>query len=214
MKRILFFLVLYPCFLMAAHKVPMGTSGNQYIFTVKNDQGKRLEKVCVFVRISPSWISFTPSMVTIDSIPPGQTADASFFFDVFCGETGRTGIVEVEVFDENGKPLAERTLYFQADLDMEDSGLFDPFPNPGNPGTNIQFGLKQPARVILDVYNVLGRKVRTLLDDMRPAGLWQAGWDGRNMNGVPVSSGVYVLRIRADMEGTVRTWSKKVMIKK
>ena len=130
------------------------------------------------------------------------------------GEAGRTGKVELNVFTENGRSLAHREMMFEADLDLDETALFAPYPNPGNPGTTIQFGLKEPASVTLVVYNVLGRKVRTLLDDTRPAGLWQAGWDGRDDRESAVSSGVYVIRMRVTSAGSERRMARKVLIRK
>ncbi|MCK6621491.1 MAG: T9SS type A sorting domain-containing protein [Calditrichaceae bacterium] len=71
------------------------------------------------------------------------------------------------------------------------------YPNPFNPTTTITLSLPQDSRVSLQVYDVTGRKVRTLADQPLPAGGHKIAWDGRNEGGEPVSSGVYIYRVVA-----------------
>ena len=68
-------------------------------------------------------------------------------------------------------------------------------PNPFNPATSIPFSLAEGGTVRLIVHDVLGRKVRTLVDGPRVAGKHTVAWDGRNDSGIPVSSGVYLYRL-------------------
>lgn len=70
-------------------------------------------------------------------------------------------------------------------------------PNPFNPSTTISFILPQPGAVNLSVYSITGQKVRTLVSGKLPAGAHSASWDGRDDSGRPVSSGVYLLRLKA-----------------
>ena len=67
------------------------------------------------------------------------------------------------------------------------------FPNPFNNETVILFELPQASRVRLEIYNILGQRVRTLLDNVSlERGYHRIHWDGRNLNGTMVSSGVYI----------------------
>lgn len=84
------------------------------------------------------------------------------------------------------------------------------YPNPFNPTTTISFSLPAAGNVSLEVFNVLGQKVRTLVDGDMTAGLHSVEWDGRNEGGVGVSSGVYFYRIATD--NNVET--KKMMMLK
>jgi|GEM_PF-1525681 len=72
------------------------------------------------------------------------------------------------------------------------------YPNPFNPSTAIAYQVGRKTRVHLDVFDVLGRKVRTLADGEQVTGRYVARWDGRNDQGIPVTAGVYVCRIRAE----------------
>ena len=76
--------------------------------------------------------------------------------------------------------------------------LLDNFPNPFNPETHIHFELGGEEIVKLMIYDALGRQVRTLINGQsyRP-GFHAVNWDGRDDNGLSVSSGVYIYRIKA-----------------
>jgi hypothetical protein len=67
------------------------------------------------------------------------------------------------------------------------------YPNPFNPHTTIPFTLAQPARVTMDVVDVLGRVVATLIEGEMPTGMHMVSWEAR---GIP--SGVYFYRLRTE----------------
>jgi len=69
------------------------------------------------------------------------------------------------------------------------------FPNPFNPSTSIQFTIPQNELVRLVVYNMLGQKVRTIVDQEMEAGTFVANWDGRNDAGHQLASGAYFYRL-------------------
>lgn len=71
------------------------------------------------------------------------------------------------------------------------------YPNPFNPSTLIRYELPQAAQVQLAIYNLLGERVRTLVDAKASAGVQQVTWDGRDEHGERVSSGVYLYRLAA-----------------
>ncbi len=88
--------------------------------------------------------------------------------------------------------------------------LLQNYPNPFNPSTNIRYDLPQAVRVKLVIYNLLGEKVRTLVDASESAGAKQITWNGLNDRGARVASGVYVYRIEA---GTFVATRKLLMMK-
>jgi uncharacterized repeat protein (TIGR02543 family) len=71
------------------------------------------------------------------------------------------------------------------------------YPNPFNAQTRIQYALPEAAQVSLVIYNIHGRKVRTLVDALQPAGRQQALWAGTDDLGQTVGSGVYLIRLEA-----------------
>ena len=72
------------------------------------------------------------------------------------------------------------------------------FPNPFNPTTTISFGIPVQSRVELTVYNIRGRKVKTLVDDIMSAGFHEVVWDGTNQQDKKVSSGVYFYKLKSE----------------
>ncbi len=77
------------------------------------------------------------------------------------------------------------------------TSLADNFPNPFNPVTRLKFALKEKGPVSLRVYDVSGRLVRVLVDEVREAGSYEAVWDGTNDKGRGIASGIYFCRMEA-----------------
>lgn len=69
------------------------------------------------------------------------------------------------------------------------------YPNPFNPETTIRFALPEKSQVKLEIYNVLGQKVITLINEEKTAGSYYIKWDGKDMKGRDVSSGIYLYRM-------------------
>jgi flagellar hook assembly protein FlgD len=77
-------------------------------------------------------------------------------------------------------------------------------PNPFNPSTTIAFSLPESAPVTLAIYDVNGRMVRTLVSGERAAGMHEVVWNGMDDNGRAVASGVYVYRLAAGNDVSIR----------
>jgi len=71
------------------------------------------------------------------------------------------------------------------------------YPNPFNPSTTIRYALPFNSQVSLEIFNVLGQRVRVLVSDNQIAGYFETRWDGRNDFGSAAASGVYVYRMVA-----------------
>jgi hypothetical protein len=84
------------------------------------------------------------------------------------------------------------------------------YPNPFNPTTTISFGLPQDSDVKVEVFNLLGQKVRTLVDGNEKAGYKTLVWNGKDDSGKGVTSGVYFYKIDA---GSFSQSKKMIMIK-
>src|SRR5262249_44574453 len=75
--------------------------------------------------------------------------------------------------------------------------LFQNRPNPFNPSTTIRYDLPSPSRVRIAIYGVDGRRVRTLIDRVMPAGRHAVTWDGTDESGREVGTSVYFYRMDA-----------------
>jgi len=105
----------------------------------------------------------------------------------FDGSFDYSDIVDVEV-----KPVAEYVLNQN-------------YPNPFNPSTIISFSVAQKTNVILTVYNLLGEKVATLVNEVKDAGNYQVNFDGANL-----TSGIYIYKLEA---GSFLSTKKMMLIK-
>ncbi|MCK4546824.1 MAG: T9SS type A sorting domain-containing protein, partial [Candidatus Eisenbacteria sp.] len=88
--------------------------------------------------------------------------------------------------------------------------LVGAWPNPFNPTTAVQYELRHTEHVTLQVYDAQGRLVRTLVNETINAGSYSAVWNGRDSNGVEVSSGTYFVRMSA---GQYESTGKVIMLK-
>lgn len=108
-----------------------------------------------------------------------------------------------EVVDDKGRVMRARYgptgISDQPAQDLPKSfALLPNYPNPFNPETYIEYTLPADCQVTLAVYNILGQKVRTLINEHQPAGLKSVRWDGKDDSGNQVSAGVYFYSIKAD----------------
>ncbi|NIO29190.1 MAG: T9SS type A sorting domain-containing protein, partial [Candidatus Latescibacteria bacterium] len=83
-------------------------------------------------------------------------------------------------------------------------------PNPFNPATTLSFSLPGKSHVSLSIFDVEGRLVRTLVNEVLTGGFKAYEWNGNDNNGISVSSGVYFYRLRA---GDKTLTKKMVLIK-
>lgn len=90
------------------------------------------------------------------------------------------------------------------------TGLLPNYPNPFNPSTTIVFALDRPADVRLAVHDLRGRLVAMLIQDWQTSGRHQVIWNGGDLQGSPVASGVYLIRLQA---GSVQD-SRRILLLK
>ncbi len=72
------------------------------------------------------------------------------------------------------------------------------YPNPFNSETVISYHVPTQTEVRLEVYNILGQKIRTLVNETQPAGIYHINWDGKDQNGIDVTSGFYFTALPAN----------------
>ena len=80
----------------------------------------------------------------------------------------------------------------------QEYGLSQNYPNPFNPETVITYQLPEDGYVTLNVYNVLGQEITTLVDESKEAGYYSIRWKGQDSRGLDVASGVYYYRIEVE----------------
>ncbi|MGB2696787.1 MAG: FlgD immunoglobulin-like domain containing protein [Candidatus Zixiibacteriota bacterium] len=108
-------------------------------------------------------------------------------------------------FDFNTTPVAKPIKELPTEFSLSQN-----HPNPFNPHTIVEYALPQDAEVSLVIYNVLGQKVKILVNGHQTAGFQSVEWDGTNENGSVTSSGIYFYKLVA---GEYTQTKKMVMLK-
>ena len=88
--------------------------------------------------------------------------------------------------------------------------LYNNYPNPFNPTTQIRYDLPEDARVSITIYDLMGRSIKSLVQSNQTAGYRSVRWDGTSDMGEPVSAGLYFYTIHA---GEFRQTKKMVLLK-
>jgi hypothetical protein len=88
--------------------------------------------------------------------------------------------------------------------------LHQNYPNPFNPTTKIRYDLPEDAMVSITIYDIMGRRVKSLVSTTQSAGYRSIQWNATNNLGEPVSAGMYIYMIQA---GEFRKTKKMVLLK-
>ncbi len=102
------------------------------------------------------------------------------------------------------------TLSTEEELIPDEFALHQNYPNPFNPTTNISYDLPKNEHVSIVIYDVMGRNIRSLINEKKSAGYYRVYWDAKNDIGEPVSAGMYIYTIEA---GEFRSVKKMVLLK-
>lgn len=161
------------------------------------------------IRITPGWIE-------TDSwkgwLQPGESTILSLTFDPLCYPQG---IYEADFlihgWDRNhylGSKVIPLAFCIDTITSVEwvdtaasrKAFLLQNYPNPFNPVTRIRYAIgnsRTPVYTRLEIYNIMGQKVKTLVDGLKAEGSYLVVWDGKDDRGEEVASGIYLYRLRA-----------------
>ena len=194
MIRLIISFVISGTTLLAAqtvHTVPFGSSKNAIDLFVKNtDQSATI----VEVTESPNWLQFSQKKIVLD-----EASIAHFTFSVDkSAVVNQTQKVVLGITNAEGKRWTkEISIQVAAPTTFE---VFQNYPNPFNPATSIHFQIPQAGKVVLKVFDILGKEIATLKNQEMEAGGHVAEWNAQS-----VSSGMYFYRLE---------YGGKVVVKK
>jgi len=124
----------------------------------------------------------------------GAVDSSSWFPTREVGELWQNFVSEGSIIDTSS---CDSTTV-ETDIEIPDKFLLHPpYPNPFNPITTIRYDLPEQATVNIIIYDMLGRRVKTVVKTNQEAGFKSVIWDGTNNQGNPVSAGVYFYQIQA-----------------
>ncbi|MCB5259631.1 MAG: T9SS type A sorting domain-containing protein [Candidatus Cloacimonadaceae bacterium] len=131
---------------------------------------------------------------------PSEELKEMEFRMYFPGKTASTNVLNYSVLNPQAGTFASRKVKLGATeippLPLS-TRLYQNYPNPFNPETLIQYDLKDDGQVVIDIYNLKGQKVRSVVNNVKNAGSYTEIWDGTNNNSKQASSGVYFYRMHA-----------------
>jgi hypothetical protein len=108
------------------------------------------------------------------------------------------------------KKLGKEPASFTSTETPESCALLSNYPNPFNPETTITYQLPEQSHVILEIYNISGEKVDTLVNRVNYPGHHAVTWNGRDNSGQPVTGGIYLCRMQA---GTFHQMIRMILLK-
>ena len=148
-------------------------------------------------------------LLSLGLYPEGYTASGyipdqnpfTFLASITLDENLYTDTLTATVTGDTAYTIDLDEVVSNIDLDQlgipKDFALGQNYPNPFNPTTTIRYQLPQARHVSINVYNLLGQMVTTLVDESQKAGYKAVVWDGTNNSGHRVSSGLYIYRMKA-----------------
>ncbi|MBN2028606.1 S8 family serine peptidase [bacterium] len=189
------------------YRLQPGNRGNGYV-EVSTDNGQNWNQVgSTIVGIATGWKQIQVSLTDYAGLDEvllrfrlwsDSTASSNYdgwlIDDIQIVEVVQTGIPEI---------AAEDAVPDQFYLSQN-------FPNPFNPETNIRYQLKVRGPVAITIHNALGQRVKTVVNEVQPAGRYTVIWNGESDSGAMVGSGIYFLRM--ETPGFVQT-RKMVFLK-
>ena len=143
--------------------------------------------------------SYLWQKVNNGEMPPGNNPDLN---------TNEINLI-AQWIDEGALENPALEIYNNAQIPKEYI-LNQNYPNPFNPVTTLRYDLPEQSDVTITIYNMLGRKVKTLVNPTQDAGFKSVIWDATNYQGNPVSAGVYLYKIQA---GEYISTKKMVLLK-
>ena len=168
-------------------------------YSTKATSSASVNKIITFDATELSYFEVGKNTFAVEVHAPAGSYVGSFDGRVFNAK----GIIadlgsQWSYYDEGNRP-ANVTLGDIVGITFNDPNipvnhvLYQNYPNPFNPSTRIRYEIARGTDVTLDVFDILGRKVLTLVDEFKNAGRYEIIFDGKNL-----ASGVYTLRLSAD----------------
>ncbi|MBI4548942.1 MAG: T9SS type A sorting domain-containing protein [Ignavibacteriae bacterium] len=188
------------------YNIPFASSNNVIELTVVNGSSVSPSGIKITASDLPSWLHLSPGEQELPPFMKSKEAVVMFRFSV-----DKTAPV-----DENdtlrfliSAPTGDiwtKEIYITVDQ-PEKFELFQNYPNPFNPTTVISYQLPVSSWVMINVYNVLGQQVATLVDDHREPGYHEETW-----NAVDMASGIYFYQLSVISTGESRIFERRAMV--
>ncbi len=186
------------------YHIPFASLENRIELEIANSSSTTATNVDILAQNIPARLHIAPAEQKISALKPQSQKTAAFNFSVDKGApVNKEQYLTFVVSGENGEQWTKK---IKVSIDAPDHfELYQNYPNPFNPVTKLTYLLPKDVRVVLKIYDILGREVETLVDGPQEAGYREVDF---NASGLP--SGVYFYRLNAGNFASV----KKMMVMK
>ena len=134
-------------------------------------------------------LSNTTELTYEDILP--EAGDFEYYIIAMYDQENESGASNTEIISWDGTSVDDPLIPIV-------NALYQNSPNPFNPQTSISFDLKDDAKVVLEIYNMKGQKVRQLVNSSISAGQHSVVWNGKDDNNKTVSSGIYFYKFKTE----------------
>ncbi len=189
------------------YNVPVGSQGNKVVLKIINSTCEDIDNLVVSPNFDNDCIEVLDNF-NIKSFEKNTVLPVEFTFNV--AENALVDSVydiHFDILSDNGIK-SEKIIQIKI-IAPEKFELFDNYPNPFNPATNIKYMLPEESKVNLSIYNLRGQLVETLVQKKQVAGIYTTNWSATNF-----ASGVYFYRIRVESSNGIDVLSKKMILVK
>jgi len=147
--------------------------------------------------INNDWLTIATYMTSEALKSRGNTSSRAKYIFIDMGvESGLTYAYRLSDVNTEGKITQHTSLSIKLNTLPELTEMQNAFPNPFNPETRIGYKLAKSGRVNIVVYDMLGRKVRTLVDSRQTAGSYNIFWNGKDEKGTRAATGSYLVVLK------------------
>ncbi len=176
--------------------------------------GVAIDRMAIKMGDSFTWLTVSPFY--------GNVSAYAGYNDSIGVKVGAYGVyddfqMEDELLIESGENMIEIPVGVGVEVSVDDPGvtplefaLRQNYPNPFNPETNIQFDLAENSHVSLSIFNLVGQRVATLVDQTMDAGAYNVKWRGLNDKGASLPTGMYFYEMKTSKYQSVK---KLVLVK-
>ena len=142
---------------------------------------------------------------------PAHLVYLAFPFETIYPDTNRIQLMAriLDYFNTTAVDIADNNKIIP-----EDFKLYQNYPNPFNPGTNISFSLSSSGNIRLQIFNSLGQLIWEKEENELSAGYHVVSWNGSNMQGLYISSGVYIYKVTYNSNKIKKTLVNKMILMK
>jgi len=189
------------------YTVPLGSSDNTISLTINNQGMQDIQELHVVPENIHEFIEIN-QLDNSNSIKAGQTGIVKYSFTI--KENAKIdSLIELK-FNITGDKSVNRQKIIPIRITApEKFELYDNYPNPFNPVTNIKYTLPEKSKVNLSIYNLTGQRVQTLVQKSQEAGIYTQKWNASNL-----ASGVYFYRIKIQNSAGIKTETRKMLLVK